>query len=284
MSKIGRRLKNLWKFNISLCTWIPLVIVKTKLDIGTSLLSSRFQRYQCTSYALDNALVKRSKTANVYFKSKMHDASNKGNKCCVSRFLLNARPTFHQYIALLNPSNNVSELCKIHRSHVVDNIGRVCSENPNFTQVNVHGTNQEEANYGVVWFTYIWHLTILEPQNFCSFTVIKSSKSVYRKFCRPTDFDAQKLWKYRSGVILMLCKWKMFGRVLSLLARTSWKWQEKMEQIPPRRTLSQFLSLKIRISPNFMLFRNVVRRILKLQSCERVRRARPTDRFTIQVT
>ena len=45
----------------------------------------------------------------------------------------------------------------------------------------------------------------------------------------------------------------------------------------PRRALSQFYSFKIRGSPNFMLYRNnVVRRILKLQNCERARRATAT--------
>ena len=40
----------------------------------------------------------------------------------------------------------------------------------------------------------------------------------------------------------------------------------------PRRTLSQFWSFAIRRSANFLQFRIVVRRILKLQNCERVRR------------
>ena len=39
-----------------------------------------------------------------------------------------------------------------------------------------------------------------------------------------------------------------------------------------RRTLSQFQCLMIRRSASFMQFKNVVRRILKLQNCERVRR------------
>ena len=38
-----------------------------------------------------------------------------------------------------------------------------------------------------------------------------------------------------------------------------------------QQTLSQFCSLKIRGATNFMQFRNVVRRILKLQNCERDR-------------
>ena len=45
-----------------------------------------------------------------------------------------------------------------------------------------------------------------------------------------------------------------------------------------RPALLQFWSLAIRISANFMCFRNVVRRILKLQNCERFD---PTDSFTI---
>ena len=39
---------------------------------------------------------------------------------------------------------------------------------------------------------------------------------------------------------------------------------------PPRPTLSQFQSLDIRRSANFMRIRNVMRRILKLKSCGRV--------------
>ena len=39
-----------------------------------------------------------------------------------------------------------------------------------------------------------------------------------------------------------------------------------------RRTFSQFQSLKIRRSANFMLFKNIARRILKLQKCEKIRR------------
>ena len=39
-----------------------------------------------------------------------------------------------------------------------------------------------------------------------------------------------------------------------------------------RRTLSQFQSLAIRRPANFMKFRNVMRRVLKLPNCERARR------------
>ena len=46
-----------------------------------------------------------------------------------------------------------------------------------------------------------------------------------------------------------------------------------------RRAPSQFWSLKICGSTNFIYFQNVVRRILKLQNCERARRASTQGRL-----
>ena len=48
-------------------------------------------------------------------------------------------------------------------------------------------------------------------------------------------------------------------------------WRIFEEQCPA--ALSPFKSLKIKRSANFSYFRNVVRQIFKLQSCERVSRA-----------
>ena len=65
---------------------------------------------------------------------------------------------------------------------------------------------------------------------------------------RPVGLDVSAFFRYIGDNILM---------------------SAKVLEIRARRDLSQFLSLKIRGSTNFMYFRNVVRRILKLLNCEK---------------